>query len=140
MQRRNMKIKYTDILEGISSEQLTGFFEGWQCHPGVDRHLEILRASYRVWLTMDGTKCVGFINAISDGLFSAFIPLLEVLPEYRGNGIGSELVRRMAASLDDLYSIDIVCDNTVAKFYEAQGFSRLVAMAKRNYNYHNTGR
>jgi GNAT superfamily N-acetyltransferase len=132
-----MNIEYTDNIESIRSEQLIGFFEGWPHYPGADRHLEILRASYKAWLAMDGERCVGFTNAISDGLFSAFIPLLEVLAEYRGKGIGSELVRRMVVSLDGLYSIDVACDDEVAQFYDAQGFSRLVAMAKRNYDNQN---
>lgn len=35
---------------------------------------------------------LGYLNMISDGVLTAFIPLLEVLPEYQGEGIGSELV------------------------------------------------
>jgi len=128
-----MNIAYTDNLDGITSDQLVGFFEGWPHHPSTDRHLDILKASYEVWLAMDDSRCVGFINAISDGILSAFIPLLEVLPEYRGRGIGSELVRQMVASLDGVYTIDVACDDEVAKFYDEQGFTRLVGMAKRNY-------
>ncbi len=30
------------------------------------------------------TSVVGFVNALSDGRLSAYIPLLEVLPDYRG--------------------------------------------------------
>ncbi len=132
-----MNIKYTDSLNDILPGQLLGFFEGWQQHPDADHHLKILRASHKVWLAMDGECCVGFINAISDGILSGFIPLLEVLPDYRGKGIGSELVRRMLASLDDLYAIDVVCDDKIAGFYETKGLSRLVAVAKRNYGNQN---
>jgi ribosomal protein S18 acetylase RimI-like enzyme len=46
---------------------------------------------------------VGFINAISDGLATAFLPWLEVLPDYQGRGIGRELTKRMLAELADLY-------------------------------------
>jgi len=130
-------IDYVDTAGSITPGQLTGFFQGWPRHPGADRHLEILKASYRVWLAMDGERCVGFINAISDGFLSAFIPLLEVLPAYQHQGIGSELVRRMVASLEHMYSIDVVCDDEVAGFYGSRGFSRLVAMAKRNYDRQN---
>lgn len=126
-------VTYTDQLDGLSSAQLRGFFVDWPQHPTPEQHLEILRASYRVWLAMDGTKCVGFINAISDGNYSAFIPMLEVLPDYQTQGIGSKLVQRMTQSLEHLYSIDAVCDPTVTAFYTKNGYTQLAGMAKRNY-------
>lgn len=82
---------------------------------------------------MDDHRCVGFINAISDGIFSAFIPMLEVLPDYKNNGIGSELIRQMEASLAHIYSLDIVCDDDVSNFYIIHGFSRIAGMVKRRY-------
>lgn len=127
-----MKITYTDNLDVIVVENLKGFFEGWPNPPDPARHLEILKASYKVWLALDGEKCVGFINAFSDGMLQAYLPLLEVLPAYRGQGIGSQLVLQMVNSLEGIYAIDIVCDEQVAGFYSRLGFSRLVGMAKRN--------
>ena len=132
-----MTITYHDNPEAIEPAQLTGFFAGWPCPPSADRHLAILKGSYKVWLAMDRDQCVGFINAISDGIYSAFIPLLEVLPAYQKSGIGSELVRRMVASLDGHYSIDVVCDDNVARFYDTHGFTRLMAMTKRSYDHQN---
>ncbi|MBN2309992.1 MAG: GNAT family N-acetyltransferase [Candidatus Hydrogenedentes bacterium] len=128
-----MGITYTDEVTSIGPGQLEGFFVGWPDHPDPDTHLDILRRSYAVWLALDGGRCVGFINALSDGVFYAYIPLLEVLPGYRGRGIGSELVRRMTETLGGMYAIDVVCDEDVAPFYTAKGFGRCVAMIKRNY-------
>ena len=128
-----MSITYTDKIEYLVANQLEGFFVGWPKHPDPEAHLEILNRSYTTWLAFDQDHCVGFINALSDGLFYAYIPLLEVLPEYQGHGIGTELVRRMIETLESLYAIDIVCDESVAHFYKAIGFSRCVGMVKRNY-------
>ena len=61
-------------------------------------------------LALDGDAVVGFVTAASDGVLSAFIPLLEVLPAYRDRGIGAELVRRLLGQLDDLYMVDLCCD------------------------------
>ena len=44
-------------------------------------------------------------------------PLLEVLPERRGEGIGTELVRRLLAELEDLYMVDLMCDPELEPFY-----------------------
>lgn len=74
---------------------------------------------------------VGFVNAISDGHLSAFIPLLEVLPAHRGQGIGAELVRRLLGELDGLYSIDLVCDEELRPFYERFEMQPLLGMALR---------
>ena len=128
-----MRIAYTDKVESVSAEQLTGFFVGWPDHPDPEAHLEILRGSHTVWLAFDNNQCVGFINALSDGVFYAYIPLLEVLPDYRGKGIGKELVTRMLETLSDMYAIDIVCDESVASFYAKLGLSRCVGMVRRNY-------
>ena len=86
-------ITYTNDLSGVKAETFVGFFEGWVQKPTPEQHLEILRHSAFCWLAFAGTRCVGFINAISDGFFYAAIPLLEVVPEYRGKGIGAELIR-----------------------------------------------
>lgn len=127
-------IRYSESIEGIRPEQLDGgFFVGWLNHPDSDAHLQILQGSYKVWMALDGNQVVGFINAISDGVLSAFIPMLEVLPEYQGQGIGQELTKRMLGSLDHLYSIDLMCDEDVVPFYEKLGLRQLGGMAFRHY-------
>ena len=109
-------INYIDSLETISPQMLSGFFEGWPKKPSPSRHYEILSNSAEIVLAVDfeNRRVVGFINAISDGILSAYIPLLEVLPEYRGNGIGLNLVKKMMAKLSDLYMVDLVCDRELS--------------------------
>ena len=127
-------IEYTDSLEGVEPPQLEGFFVGWPSPPSPERHLELLRGSAAVVLARDGDAVVGFVTAISDGVLSASIPLLEVLPAYRGRGIGSELVRRLLAALDGLYMIDLSCDAELEPFYARLGFRPLErGMGIRNY-------
>ncbi len=76
-------------------------------------------------LALDGDRVIGFATAISDGVMSAFIPLLEVLPEYQHQGIGAELIRRLLDQLDDLYMIDLCCDADLEPFYSTLGFQVL---------------
>ena len=127
-------IRYTSNLKEIDPKQLSGFFDGWPNHPDPEAHLKILSGSFAVWLAFDNDRCVGFINALSDGVFYAYIPLLEVLPDYKGKGIGRELVRRMLSDLKDMYAVDIVCDELLAPFYQKIGFSRCAGMVKRNHH------
>ena len=126
-------IEYASHLEGVEPEQLAGFFVDWPRPPSTERHLEILRGSGHVVLAKDGERIVGFVTAISDGVLSAYIPLLEVLPEYQHRGIGTELVRRLLAQLGDLYMVDLCCDEDVVPFYERLGLRRWdAAMGIRN--------
>jgi ribosomal protein S18 acetylase RimI-like enzyme len=126
-------IEYGSNVSGVEPAQLEGFFVGWPTPPSPERHLEILRGSSHVVLARDGGRVVGFITAISDGVISAYIPLLEVLPQYQGRGIGTELVRRLLAELGDLYMVDLVCDADVVAFYERLGLHRWDAgMGVRN--------
>jgi len=128
-----MNIKYTEDISNLKAEQLDGFFVGWPEHPDMETHLKILRNSYRVWIALDGDKCVGFINALSDDVFYSYIPLLEVLPYYQGKGIGAKLLQCMTESLRNMYAIDIVCDESVVPFYKDRGFNLCAGMVKRNY-------
>ena len=79
------------------------------------------------------SQVVGFITAISDGVLSAYIPLLEVLPEYKNAGIGKELVERMLKELQNIYMIDLMCDVDVQPYYEQFGMAESHGMIIRNY-------
>ena len=81
----------------------------------------------------DSGNVVGFVTAISDHVLCAYIPLVEVLPAYRGRGIGSELVRRMLHRLSDLYAVDLLCDAELQPFYAALGMHPATGMMMRNY-------
>lgn len=128
-------VRYTTSTERIQQEQLTGFFIGWPNPPTPERHLAVLNGSSHVVLAIDdvNNRVVGFINAVSDGVLSAYIPLLEVLPEYQGRGIGAELVRRMLDQLRDFYMIDLLCDPELQPYYEHFGMRRATGMLLRNY-------
>lgn len=129
-----LMVYYTDTLADITPDMLGGFFVGWPNPPSPETHLQVLRGSYAVVLAVDGGRVVGVVNAISDGCLSAFIPLLEVLPERQGEGIGSELMRLMRERLSAFYSIDLLCDSDVQPFYERLGWRKGVGMCIRNYD------
>ena len=126
-------VVYTTDVAAARPADLEGFFVGWPVRPSAERHLEILLGSDHVVLARDGAegRVVGFVTAISDGVLSAFIPLLEVLPEWQGQGIGSELVRRILAELEDFYMVDLVCDPELEPFYRRFELTLLAGMGRR---------
>lgn len=127
------RVRFSNDPTTLRPEQAEGFFVGWPNPPSSETLVRILQSSFAVWLAFDDDRLVGLVNALSDGVLNAFVPLLEVLPEFQGKGIGTELVRRMSDSLGELYAIDVVCDEGLIPFYRSCGFQPLTAMAKRNY-------
>ena len=128
-------ITYTTSLANIAADHLRGgFFVGWPHPPSPETHLRVLQGSAYVVLVRDGENVVGYITAITDGVLAAYIPHLEVLKSYQGQGIGTELVRRMFDQLKQIYMIDLICDTDVQPFYDRLGMVRYTGMIKRNYD------
>lgn len=126
-------ISYTDSLARISAGNIGGFFVGWPNPPSPETHLKLLRNSDHVVLALDEEtgNAVGFVTAISDGVLSAYIPLLEVLPAFQGQGIGRELLRRLLEKLKGLYMVDAICDPELQPFYERLGMRKYTGMTVR---------
>ena len=136
-------VSYTDDMTSVDEQMLAGFFVGWPRHPSPAQHLAVLRGSYRSVVAIDPSadgdaaavadaaadgdapagRVVGFVNMISDGALTAFIPWLEVLPAYQGRGIGTELMRRIIEGTEHLYSVDLVCDADLIPYYERLGWT-----------------
>lgn len=129
-------IEYVNSLQNIKVDDIKGFFAGWSSPPSSKKLLEILKDSSYFWPAIDeeNGKVVGFINAISDKVLSAYIPLLEVPPAYKKKGIGSELFKHMKETLKDYYMIDLLCDEKLVDFYKGFGMFKAQEMMIRNYN------
>ena len=126
---------YLESPKNISAEQLTGFFVGWPEPPSEEVLLELLRNSSHVVLAFDEEvdRVVGLVTAISDGVLCAYISLLEVLPDYQGRGIGTDLMHQMLVKLDHLYMVDLLCDEALQPFYARLGMVGSKGMMVRNY-------
>ncbi len=125
-------ITYSSDLDGLTEEDLAGFFVGWPQKPTPAQHLAVLRGSYRVCVARSEHQVAGFVNMISDGVLTAFVPWLEVRPEFQGRGIGAELMRRILAEAAHLYSVDLTCDESLRPYYERLGLTALTGMGLRN--------
>jgi ribosomal protein S18 acetylase RimI-like enzyme len=129
-----MRITYGSPTDALTESELSAFFVGWPRPPSNEQRRRVLEAASEVIIARnDLGELVGFITAITDGVFAAYIPLLEVLPSAQRLGIGRSLVQHMLARLQECYMIDLVCDADVVGFYEQLGASRLDGMGWRNY-------
>jgi len=133
---KSLNIEYTKDMSGITADMLTGFFAGWPNPPTAAAHLRILQNSYRSFVAIDrdAGKVVGFINAVSDEVLTAYIPLLEVVEDYQGKGIGNELVKRMLAEINNLYMVDICHDKELTSYYAKFGAYQSHSSIFRNYD------
>ena len=129
-------MNYQTTVDDLTPEQLTEFFDGWPNLPSPETHLKLLQNSSHVVVAIEPEtkRVIGFITAVSDGVLSAYIPFLEVVPSYNGQGIGTELVKRMFAELRHLYMIDLACDDDLVAYYERFGMIRGNSMVFRNYD------
>jgi len=61
-------IDYVYSSEGITADQLRGFFVGWANPPSPEVHLQLLQRSDKIVLALDTTSgvVIGFITAITD--------------------------------------------------------------------------
>lgn len=128
-------IEYVTSAADIRAEQLQGFWVGWPSPPSPQTHLRLLQQSDHIALAVDSEtrRVVGFITAVSDRTLFAYIPLLEVLPEYQGQSIGQALVERMMEQLSGYYHVSLTCDPPLQPFYERMGMQRTPAMLKVNF-------
>lgn len=128
-------MEYITSVQEISPDQLQGFCVGWrQPLTPTQLHQILENSSYLVLaLDQETNRVIGFVNALSDEVNFAFIPMLEVLPPYQKRGIGSELVLRLLAHLGHITCIDLMCDADMQPFYERFGMLRSQGMVIRKY-------
>jgi GNAT superfamily N-acetyltransferase len=75
---------------------------------------------------------IGFVNMISDGVLTAFIPWLEVLPAYQGQGIGTRLMELVLAGCERFYSVDLICDEPLQAYYARLGMAAITGAGLRH--------
>ncbi|MBX3051966.1 MAG: GNAT family N-acetyltransferase [Caldilineaceae bacterium] len=129
-------VHYTDSLDGISEQTVTGLFAHWGTPPAPAAILRIFQGSDLLLLARNGESgpVIGYITAITDGVSAAYIPHLEVREAWQGQGIGSELVRQVVERLHHIYAIDLMCDPELQPFYARHGFRAWSGMLIRNYD------
>ncbi|OUR93550.1 GNAT family N-acetyltransferase [Halobacteriovorax marinus] len=127
-------IQYSTDTLLLENLDMNGFFVDWPNPPNIKNFKRILLGSYKCVIAFEENKLVGFINAISDGVLSAYIPLLEVLPEYQSKCIGKKLVEHMKEELSHLYMVDLLCDEKLVPYYEKLGMNKSQGVHIRNYD------
>ncbi len=128
-----MAIAYSAFLKDLRPEQVVGFHKDWALTVAPEKLISMWKGSEYVLLAMEEDRVIGYLAVIGDGQLFAFITSIEVLEDYRGQGIGTELLKRAFEHYQDRYALDLLCDESVVPFYEKLGMTRVVGMCRRNY-------
>ena len=120
-----MHIEYKDT-HNFECEELERLFLAVEWSSGhFPEKLTIAMKNYNtVYSAWDGTKLVGMICVMDDGIMNAYAHYLLVDPEYQGKTIGRTLVDMVKVKYKDYMRIVVVAYDKELHFYEACGFEK----------------
>lgn len=82
-----------------------------------------IQNSDTVFTAWDGETLVGLVNALDDGVMTAYIHYLLIRPEYQAKGIGRELISYIKDKYKNYLRIVLISYNDKIKFYKNCGFN-----------------
>ncbi|WP_088285735.1 GNAT family N-acetyltransferase [Ideonella sp. A 288] len=85
---------------------------------------ELLRRSPICLVAVRDGQVIGFLRALSDGLFNSYISMVVVDEAHRGQGVGSRLVRTAMGTNPEMTWVLRAGRGGVSAFYKALGFQR----------------
>lgn len=124
-----VEYKYIDRANEGQIKQIIDLYRqaGWWAKSGEDGGLvlRLLKGSHCFLIALDGEGLVGMGRAISDGASDAYIQDVTVHRDYRGRGIGSQIILNLIERLrqDGIKWIGLIAEKNSSPFYRQIGFN-----------------
>jgi GNAT superfamily N-acetyltransferase len=120
-----MNIQYNDTKAFLPAALEDLFLSvEWESGKYPDKLAVAMKNSATVYSAWDGEKLVGLINALDDGIMTAYIHYLLVNPAYQGKGIGKQLVQSMKEKYKNYFRVVLISYNNQIDFYTHCGFEK----------------
>jgi ribosomal protein S18 acetylase RimI-like enzyme len=119
-----MNIEYKENKD-FNADDLRDLFLSveWSSGHYPDKLVVAMKNSSTVFTAWDGPKLVGLINALDDGIMTAYIHYLLINPEYQKMGIGKQLVAMMKEKYSNYLRTVLIAYEKETPFYEHLGFN-----------------
>lgn len=123
--RMKKEIIYRDI-QHFNPRDLHDLFLSveWSSGHYPEKLAVAMQNSSTVYTAWEGDKLIGLINALDDGIMTAYIHYLLIHPDYQHLGIGKELVMRIREKYKDYLRIVLIAYDQEIGFYEHCGFTK----------------
>ncbi len=119
-----MNIKYKTTKDFTNAELEDLFLSvQWSSGKYPDKLVVALKNSDSVISAWDGHNLIGLMNALSDGIMTAYFHYLLVKPDYQSKGVGKNLVQRMLENYKNYARKIVIAYDKEINFYKKCGFS-----------------
>ena len=128
-QNKNIEIKF---VKNWSEEEIVKLYKAggwWKESYDSSRIGSLIKGSFAFAIVVDSNtgKAIGMGRILSDGVSDAYIQDLIILPEYRGQGIGKQLLKTLLENClsKDINWVGLISEPNQDGFYSNVGFRKM---------------